>query len=43
MVDYYGIGQHLKEAFSAYSAEDIEGALQSLTTRSPSSATGTPG
>lgn len=30
VVDYYGIASHLKEALAAYSAEDVEGALQSL-------------
>lgn len=30
VVDYYGVARHLKEALSAYSAEDIEGALRSL-------------
>jgi type I restriction enzyme, R subunit len=35
VVDYYGIAQHLKEALSAYSAEDIEGALQSLSDEIP--------
>ncbi|MCC6877207.1 MAG: DUF3387 domain-containing protein [Sandaracinaceae bacterium] len=30
LVDYYGLARHLKEALSAYSAEDIEGVLQSL-------------
>lgn len=30
VVDYYGVARHLKEALDAYSAEDIEGALQSL-------------
>lgn len=30
VVDYYGVAKHLKEALSAYSDEDIEGALQSL-------------
>jgi type I restriction enzyme, R subunit len=30
VVDYYGVAQHLKEALDAYSADDIEGALQSL-------------
>ncbi|MFP2904761.1 type I restriction endonuclease subunit R [Pyxidicoccus sp. 3LFB2] len=35
VVDYYGIAQHLKEALSAYSAEDIEGALQSLADEIP--------
>lgn len=35
VVDYYGIAKHLKEALSAYSAEDIEGALKSLTDEVP--------
>lgn len=30
VVDYYGVANHLKEALAVYSAEDIEGALQSL-------------
>jgi type I restriction enzyme R subunit len=30
VVDYFGIAQHLREALAAYSAEDVEGALQSL-------------
>ncbi|HNP41921.1 MAG TPA: type I restriction endonuclease subunit R [Nitrospira sp.] len=30
VVDYYGVANHLTEALSAYSAEDIEGALRSL-------------
>lgn len=30
IVDYYGVARHLKEALAEYSAEDIEGALQSL-------------
>ncbi len=30
VVDYYGVANHLKEALAAYSAEDIDGALQSL-------------
>lgn len=30
LVDYYGVAAHLKDALAAYSAEDIEGALQSL-------------
>lgn len=30
IVDYYGVARHLKEALSAYSAEDIDGVLQSL-------------
>ena len=35
LVDYYGVARHLKEALSAYSAEDIEGALQSLADEIP--------
>ena len=30
IVDYYGVGRHLKEALAAYSQKDIEGALQRL-------------
>lgn len=30
IVDYYGVAKNLKEALAAYSAEDIDGALQSL-------------
>lgn len=30
VVDYYGVARHLKEALAVYSAEDVEGALQSL-------------
>jgi type I restriction enzyme R subunit len=30
VVDYYGVARHLKEALEAYSAEDVEGALESL-------------
>jgi len=30
VVDYYGIAGHLKQALQAYSADDINGALQSL-------------
>lgn len=30
IVDYYGVARHLKEALSTYSAEDIEGVLQSF-------------
>lgn len=30
LVDYYGVAGHLRDALSAYSAEDIDGALQSL-------------
>jgi type I restriction enzyme, R subunit len=35
VVDYYGVARHLKEALSAYSDEDIEGALQSLADEIP--------
>ncbi len=30
VVDYYGVARHMKEALAAYSADDIDGALQSL-------------
>ena len=30
VVDYYGVASHLKEAMDAYSADDIDGVLQSL-------------
>ncbi|MCA8978266.1 MAG: type I restriction endonuclease subunit R, partial [Planctomycetes bacterium] len=30
VVDYYGVARHLKAALAAYSAEDVEGALESL-------------
>ncbi|MBI3943021.1 MAG: type I restriction endonuclease subunit R [Chloroflexi bacterium] len=30
VVDYYGVGRHLKQALEAYSAEDIQGALVNL-------------
>jgi type I restriction enzyme R subunit len=30
VVDYYGVARHLKKALSAYSAQDVEGALLSL-------------
>ncbi len=30
VVDYYGVANHLKDALEAYSAEDVEGALQSV-------------
>ncbi len=30
VVDYYGVGRHLKEALAVYSDEDVEGALTSL-------------
>jgi type I restriction enzyme R subunit len=35
VVDYFGLAQRLKEALSAYSAEDIEGALRSLADEIP--------
>jgi type I restriction enzyme R subunit len=35
VVDYYGVARHLKEALAAYSAEDVEGALQSLADEIP--------
>ena len=35
LVDYYGVAQHLTDALSAYSAEDIEGALESLADEIP--------
>jgi type I restriction enzyme, R subunit len=35
VVDYYGVARHLKDALSAYSAEDIEGALVSLKDQIP--------
>ncbi len=35
LVDYYGVARHLKDALSAYSVEDIEGALQSLADEIP--------
>jgi type I restriction enzyme R subunit len=35
VVDYFGVARHLKEALSAYSDEDIQGALQSLADEIP--------
>jgi type I restriction enzyme R subunit len=35
VVDYYGVAHRLKDALAAYSAEDIEGALQSLADEIP--------
>ncbi len=35
VVDYYGVAHHLTEALAAYSADDVEGALQSLATELP--------
>jgi type I restriction enzyme, R subunit len=30
VVDYYGVARHLKDALAAYSAEDVDGTLESL-------------
>jgi type I restriction enzyme R subunit len=30
VVDYYGVGEHLKQALAAYSSDDLEGLLQSI-------------
>jgi type I restriction enzyme R subunit len=35
VVDYYGVAHHLKAALQAYSAEDIDGALESLANEVP--------
>jgi type I restriction enzyme, R subunit len=35
VVDYYGVARHLKEALAAYDAQDIDGALRSLTDEIP--------
>ncbi|HLO85542.1 MAG TPA: type I restriction endonuclease subunit R [Nostocaceae cyanobacterium] len=35
VVDYYGVARHLKEALAVYSAEDVQGALISLTDELP--------
>jgi type I restriction enzyme R subunit len=35
VVDYYGVGEHLKEALAAYSSEDLEGLLQSIADELP--------
>ena len=35
VVDYFGVARHLKEALAAYSAGDIEGALQSIADELP--------
>jgi type I restriction enzyme R subunit len=35
VVDYFGIAKHLKEALTAYSVEDIQGALKSLADEIP--------
>ncbi len=35
VVDYYGVGNHLKEALQAYGDEDVDGALASLKDKIP--------
>jgi type I restriction enzyme R subunit len=35
VVDYYGVGEHLKEALAAYSGDDLEGLLQSIADELP--------
>jgi len=35
VVDYYGVGGHLKEALAAYSNDDLEGLLQSIADELP--------
>jgi type I restriction enzyme, R subunit len=35
VVDYYGVGEHLKEALAAYSSDDLEGLLQSIADELP--------
>jgi type I restriction enzyme R subunit len=35
VVDYYGVGEHLKDALAAYSSEDLEGLLQSIADELP--------
>ena len=35
VVDYYGVGEHLKQALAAYSSDDIEGLLQSIADELP--------
>ena len=35
VVDYYGVGEHLKQALAAYSSEDLEGLLQSIADELP--------
>lgn len=35
VVDYYGVGEHLKVALAAYSADDVEGILASITDELP--------
>ena len=35
VVDYYGVGEHLKQALAAYSGDDLEGLLQSIADELP--------
>ena len=35
VVDYYGVGDHLKEALAAYSSEDLDGLFQSINDELP--------
>ena len=35
VVDYYGVGEHLREALAAYSSDDLEGLLQSIADELP--------
>jgi type I restriction enzyme, R subunit len=35
VVDYFGVGEHLKVALAAYSSDDIDGALQSINDQVP--------
>jgi type I restriction enzyme R subunit len=35
VVDYYGVGEHLKDALAAYSSEDLEGLLQAIADELP--------
>jgi type I restriction enzyme R subunit len=35
VVDYYGVGEHLKEALAAYSSDDLEGLLHSIADELP--------
>lgn len=35
VVDYYGVGEHLKQALAAYSSDDLEGLLQTIADELP--------
>ena len=35
VVDYFGVGEHLKQALAAYSSDDLEGLLQSIADELP--------